>query len=165
MERYSDKAIEIINELHTERIDYESEYIPLVDCANQCAAYEDTGLTPENVKEIQRDWSDLCTIIGECGGIGRVRELVKANNEGRMVVLPCKVGDTVYFLDHVFNGESEEWKIGRRAIDGYGGNRLNPLWLISKCPYEIHFYPSEIGKTVFQTREEAEKALEAMKNE
>ena len=49
MERYSDKAIEIINELHTERIDYESEYIPLIDCANQCAAYEDTGLAPEDI--------------------------------------------------------------------------------------------------------------------
>ena len=31
MERLSDNAIEIVNELHTERLDYESEYIPIID--------------------------------------------------------------------------------------------------------------------------------------
>ena len=46
MERLSDTAIEIINELHTERLDYYSEYIPLIDAANRLAAYEDTGLEP-----------------------------------------------------------------------------------------------------------------------
>lgn len=42
MDRVSDNAIEIINELHTERLNYESEYLPLIDCANKCSAYEDT---------------------------------------------------------------------------------------------------------------------------
>lgn len=41
MERLSDTAIEIINELHTERLDYSSEYIPLIDATNRLAAYED----------------------------------------------------------------------------------------------------------------------------
>lgn len=49
MERLSDRAIEIINELHTERLDYESEYLPLIDCADKCRAYEDTGLEPEHI--------------------------------------------------------------------------------------------------------------------
>ena len=35
MERLSDRAIEIINELHTERLDYNSEYLPLIDAANK----------------------------------------------------------------------------------------------------------------------------------
>lgn len=47
MERLSDRAIEIINELHRERLDYESEYLPLIDCAIKCQAYEDTELSPE----------------------------------------------------------------------------------------------------------------------
>ena len=51
MERLSDTAIEIINELHTERLDYYSEYIPLIDAANRLAAYEDTGLEPEDLKK------------------------------------------------------------------------------------------------------------------
>ena len=44
---------------------------------SRLAAYEDTRLTPEEVTALQKDWSDLCTIIGECGGIDRVRELVE----------------------------------------------------------------------------------------
>lgn len=41
MERLSDIAIEIINDLHTERLEYTSEYIPLIDSANKLAEYED----------------------------------------------------------------------------------------------------------------------------
>lgn len=75
MERLSDKSIEIINALHTERLDYDSEYLPLIDCAQKCSAYEDTGLEPE-----------------------RVAELAQAEKDGRLVVLPCKVGDTIYVI-------------------------------------------------------------------
>ena len=41
------------NELHTERLDYESEYLPLIDCANKCSTYEDTGLEPEEIFELK----------------------------------------------------------------------------------------------------------------
>ncbi len=51
--------------------------------------YEDTGLTPEEVSTLVKDWSDLRTIIGECGGLDRVRELAEADRDGRLVVLPC----------------------------------------------------------------------------
>lgn len=49
MERLSDNAIEIINALHTEKLDYNSEYLPLIEAANRLAAYENTGLMPEEV--------------------------------------------------------------------------------------------------------------------
>ena len=49
MERLSDNAIEIINALHTEKLDYNSEYLPLIEAANHLAAYENTGLTPEKI--------------------------------------------------------------------------------------------------------------------
>ena len=65
------------------------------------AAYEDTGLTPVEVSTLVKDWNDLCTIVGECGGISRVRVLAEADKDGRMVVLPCKVGDTVYRLQYI----------------------------------------------------------------
>ena len=48
--------------------------------------YLDTGLTPEKVSALVKDWSDLCTIIGECGGIDRLRELAEADKDGRVVV-------------------------------------------------------------------------------
>lgn len=67
-----------------------------IDCPSfdrlveRLAAYEDTGLTPEEVAALIKDWSDLCTTIGECGGIDRLRELAEADKDGRVAVLPCK---------------------------------------------------------------------------
>lgn len=68
---------------------------------SRLAAYEDTGLEPDEVNALQKDWSDLCTVIGECGGIDRLRELAEADKAGRLVVLPCKVGDTVWITGSV----------------------------------------------------------------
>lgn len=44
MERFSDTAIDIINNLHGERIDYDSEYSPLIDAAYKLEDYEDSGV-------------------------------------------------------------------------------------------------------------------------
>lgn len=49
-------------------------------------AYKATRLTPEEVSSLVKDWSDLCTIVGECGGLDRVRELAEADKDGRLVV-------------------------------------------------------------------------------
>lgn len=104
--------------------------------------YLDTGLGPDEVTELQKDWSDLCTIVGECGGTDRMRELAKADKDGRAVVLPCKPGDTVYMIS---------WRLnGRHEIE----ERVFGL---------TYFDPAKYGKDYFLTREEAEKALEAMK--
>lgn len=69
MERMSDRAIEIINDLHTERLDYESEYLPLIDCANKCASYEDTGLEPQLVQmladAIRGKTGVFCPVCGD----------------------------------------------------------------------------------------------------
>ena len=89
MERLSDRAIEIINELHTERLDYESEYLPLMECANKCSAYEDTGLEPEEFKQAFTEGA-IMQLAGQSLGItpDRLRELAEADREGRCVVLP-----------------------------------------------------------------------------
>lgn len=91
MERLSDRAIEIINELHTERLDYESEYLPLIDCANKCSAYEDTGLEPEEIVKIREDIENgyMKSTARRYGvPVDRLRELAEADREGRCVVLP-----------------------------------------------------------------------------
>ena len=119
-------------------------------------AYEAAGLTPEKVSTLVKDWSDLCTIVGECGGISRVRALAEADKDGRLVVPPCKVGDTLF---RVFAGEILEHKVRNMrylAIQGRWDIDTTPF-----CPY----VESSIGKTIFLTREEVENALEAMKND
>ena len=93
-----------------------------------------------------------------------LRELAEADKDGRLVVLPCKVGDTVYMIERIFdidNGVCDE--ICARKVIGYGGNNLNKLWLIgSGGMYNVYIFVSEFGKTVFLTREEAEKAFREM---
>lgn len=75
---------------------------------------------------------------------GRLRELAEADKAGRLVVLPCKPGDTVYMIS---------WRLnGRHEIE----ERVFGL---------TYFDPAKYGKDYFLTREEAEKALEAMKDE
>lgn len=98
MERLSDRAIEIINELHRERLDYESEYLPLIDCANECQAYEDTGLEPEEIKQVFTE-ETVFKVAGQFLGItpDRLRELAQADREGRCVVIrPNSVTDENY---------------------------------------------------------------------
>lgn len=72
----------------------------------------------------------------------RLRELAEADKDGRLVVLPCKPGDTVYTIS---------WRLsGRHEIE----ERVFSL---------TYFDPAKYGKDYFLSCEEAEKALEAMK--
>ena len=125
------------------------------EAANRLAAYEEMRLTPEEVSTLVKDWSDLCTIVGECGGISRVRVLAEADKDGRLVVLPCKVGDTVYFalLGRII--EKQVFSIVAFA-------NSTRIYCDGTSEY---FRPEDIGKTFFLTHEEAEKALEAIKDE
>ena len=145
---------------------------PMADCTalycrnrllDRLAEYEDTGLTPEEVSALVKDWSDRCTIIGECGGIDRLRELAEADKDGRLVILPCKVGDTVWITGSVRRLYSEKVRTFFCGNPSYSrGMADNGVKMIrtTGCDIPIH----EFGKTVFLTREEAEKALEAMKD-
>ena len=87
MERLSDTAIEIINDLHTERLDYYSEYIPLIDAANRLADYEDTGLEPEEIYEVRF----LIAAQRDPQKLARLRELVLADQDGRLHITPAFV--------------------------------------------------------------------------
>ena len=102
-----------------------------------------------------------------CGGADRLRELAEADKDGRVVVLPCKVGDTVYTLNRVLGTDNAVHdRICARKIKGYGGNAINKVWLMaSGNSYDFSIFPSEFGKTSFLTREEAEKALVEMETE
>ena len=117
-------------------------------------AYETTGLTPEQCENakviIEAAFSD------DTSKAERIRELLKADKDGRVVVLPCKVGDKLY---RVFAGEIFEHRVGSMKYFAIQGR-----WDIETYPF-CPCVESSIGKTVFLSREEAEKALEEMKNE
>ncbi len=61
------------------------------------AAYEDAGLTPGEVHSLWGEWNVMRSVLNSIGGgYERLRQLAEADKAGRMVVLPCKVGDRLY---------------------------------------------------------------------
>lgn len=139
---------------------------PSFDClVERLAAYEDTGLTPERCAEFARADAEGRYIVmrdAEQEGVARLRELAEADKDGRVVVPPCKVGDRLYEVT------------GRKTISVYKVKaiRVELFGLFIEWDIVEGFVwqslsginAGEIGKTVFLTREEAEKALEATMN-
>ena len=66
------------------------------EIVNRLGSYEDTKLTPAEVHSLWGEWNAMMSVLNSIGGYDRLRELAEADKEGRIVVLPCKVGDTVY---------------------------------------------------------------------
>lgn len=83
-----------------------------------------------------------------------------AEEQGRLVILPCKVGDTVYAPTRNF---ISEFRVSQFDFGGYEKPYLWVNWYLTKGitgNFRIDgISASEIGKTVFLTREEAEAAL------
>lgn len=125
---------------------------------DRLAAYEDTGLTPERCAEFARADAEGRYIVmrdAEQAGVARLRELAEADKDGRVVVLPCKVGDTVWRI--VRDGEPH---ITRDEVrDMYFADDMTPC--VELIGGRVSF-TEKFGKTVFLSREEAEKALAEM---
>ena len=113
------------------------------------------GVDYETSELIIRDFRARCV---EILGSERYHEIMQAEREGRLVILPCKVGDTVYELQYEYCDRR-----GRDMCNEYcdGWDVHCPDYEGETEAYETKFDISmiaELGKTVFLTREEAEKA-------
>lgn len=122
--------------------------------------YLDTGLTPEEVlpKKMADEIAMKLLRLADLESFApyeRLRKWAEADKDGRVVVLPCKVGDKLY---RVFAGEIFEHRVGSMKYFAIQGQ-----WDIETYPF-CPCVESSRGKTIFLTREEAEKALEAMKD-
>lgn len=106
------------------------------------------GISVDHAGQHETSFHRLATIediLGEEYDFNRLRELAKADREGRCVVLPCKVGDTVYL---------ENW---------FGKTKHIVFRIIEPYFYTDDargFSLKDFGKTVFLPREEAEAAME-----
>ncbi len=124
-------------------------------------AYKNTGMTPERCAEFARADAEGRYIVmrdAEQAGVARLRELAEADKDGRLVVLPCKVGDTVYFRTYDCNG-TVDLGIQPHKVTAIAG------YAIVRGKYtDVGLLPAQYGVSWFLTREEAEKALEAMKD-
>ncbi len=161
-----------------ERLTFDGNFCDIAQCRtipcpynNSCTqkqvwerlkAYEDTGLMPAEVHSMYGEWCAMMAVLNGIGSYDRVRELADADKDGRLVVLPCKVGDTVYEVT------------SRKTISEYRVKAIRVELFCTFIEWDIvagfvdksifGVSVGEIGKTVFLTREEAEKALEVMKN-
>lgn len=141
---------------------------------DRCAAYEDTRLTPEEIDMDHEAAEQLRQLCQGCD-LDRLEELAEADKDGRLVVLPCKDWLDVVFGDQVLfwgiDKDYVEQPIREISVDDaerigwYDGYKTVYLKGTDENGEAWEFYPEEIGKTVFLTREESEKALEAMKDE
>ncbi len=114
----------------------ERDGAPLSNAIARLAAYEETRLEPE--------------------------ELAQAEKEGRLVVLPCDVGDKLY--DVTLGEVREKIVISLSMLLSKSVNHLvihAENFRNAVTSYELQ----DIGKTFFLTREAAEAALDAMRGE
>ena len=147
---------------------------PMADCTalycrnrlKDCLAdYEDTERTPEEIDMDREAAETLRQLCRNCD-LDRLEELVKADRAGRLLALPCKVGDTVYYWDgcQIIDYKVESFSVFDENVWlMYGVHREKRNGIVFGREFWAHdFY---YCKTVFLTREEAEKALKAMKDE
>lgn len=143
-----------------------------IDCvkelAARLAAYEDTGLEPDDIKRVFNEDAVL-NLAGQALGIttDRLRELAQADREGRCVVIDVKIGQRVWILDVGEYGDDEIAQPLGLEVYGIALSDDHETYYFVKPPLGMDIDPfshEDIGKTVFLSREEAEKALEGMKD-
>ena len=126
-------------------------------CVERLAEYEETGLEPAmcaNYKTFEDE------AISKGVTFKRIVALMEADKDGRLVVLPCQSGEHVFAL---LDDQTHVWEceVEHAVLDGWRKVfAIRPLGH-SKDSYYAPF--GAFGQSVFLTREEAEKALEAMK--
>lgn len=121
-----------------------------VSAAHRLAAYEDTRMMPEDVVAMRHTLDEYHK---------GADPLLRAQVDGRLVVLPCKVGDTVYFRTYDCNG-TVDLGIQPHKVTAIVGHAI-----VRGKYTDVWLSPAQYGVSWFLTREEAEKALEAMKDD
>ena len=119
-----------------------------LDCAAACA----DRIHRQN-KELRDAAAQVTKLAAEDYSIHRMVELMRADKDGRLVVLPhCKLGDTVYWLHDKKITECRVYRIQESTK----GVQIAIKSTVSHGVFSVDDY---FGKTIFLTREEAEKAL------
>ena len=125
------------------------------------AAYEDTGMTPEEIDALQKREQGLAEMLVNvsCGcavSYSRLAELAQAEKDGRLVVLPCKPDEIFY-----------QWKRGDDcpSVSRFEGVEISEDGEITypMKRWGEAFTLDDFGKTIFLSRADAKAALAAQK--
>lgn len=128
---------------------------------SELLSYKATGLPPEEISQ-QRF---IIATRKDPEKLAHLRDIVLADEAGRLAVLPCKPGDTVYFP---VEGRWDSAVVDH--IEIYPDGRVDIHWAqydIGPDSEELYdcdaFGADQIGKAVFLTRQEANAAQDRMK--
>lgn len=150
------------------------------EAVDRLAAYEETGLEPEEIISAMDMAKIACALhelnaYKELGPIDRLRTLKQADDEGRCVVLPCKVGDKLYeAIRHRNSGEMEVVERIVQSIEFFADSYYVKMYRWKPCKetngvlsqrVDSWAKETDIGKTVFLIRKEAEAALRREQDE
>ncbi len=122
--------------------------------------------TFDGLQRIFNQLCDLTDILGDDYDLDRLKELVQADREGRCAKLPCKeffsmLGGDVYAID-----DDEVLGVLLCGV-GYDPDGIDFIDAVYAPGFEdekgFTFRFSDVGKTIFLTRKEAEASLERMK--
>ena len=126
----------------------------LYEIANRLAEYEDTGLEPEKIVLLKNIVDDAFSDKPEF--TEHIRELLRTEKDGRVVVLPCRVGDRIYRVvdDCTFPGDCGT----KRMCKGCEYRNL----FIEQTRFRLYLLTDDgkLRRGYYRTREEAKKALE-----
>lgn len=143
---------------------------------DRLAVYENTRYSPEDFDALCREMSNIRTSMGYATfeelqssisqtSLLRLRELMDADRRGRLVTLPCKVGDTVYRV--IRSKDKDGGHITSAVVSGIhmaDGRRYKKreAYIVLKVNgrYVSHVPLSNFGKTVFLTQVDAKAALQ-----
>lgn len=125
--------------------------------------WENGSVTYNEKREIEcGEYCDSCS--QGAGNCKTVKNMIKKlatyedlEEQGLLVRLPCKVGDDLYCI---VNGEVKKLKVHSFGVPDF---EITDIEFKYVDGFKIVRFVGELGKTVFITREEAEKKLEEMK--
>ena len=126
-----------------------------ISAANRLADYEDTERTPEEIDMDHEAAEQLRQLCQGCD-LDRLEKLVEADKDGRLVVLPCKVGETLWVTGR--DNMPREMKLEAPDIRTVCTDEDNLCMSTCNrkpdgfCAYRLRNDGADIGKTVFLTR-------------
>lgn len=132
------------------------------------AEYEDTGLTPQEINQMKarmplHQWAgenpEKMSIFGV--PVAKVIELTDAEKQGKLLALPCKIGDTIYQIKYKCTctvGHTYLHSTCHSPIACTDCSAVKIERWIRETTFSVDML-ERIGKDFFVTREEAEEAL------
>jgi hypothetical protein len=103
----------------------------------------------EHAMEIYHQLKSYDDIAELCGGFDRLREFAEADKDGRVLILPCKVGDTVWFKTYKNNARD---CIG---VQPHEVTRISASIIVPGEIVDIGIPVDQIGVRVFLSETEA----------